>query len=209
MRWLIRHSAQPMPKEADLARFLERITSAFVTCEGILHIEWAGRRAGRRPRWRQEVKNLRRNPRRLGKFVAQEHLAQLLLYGAARLDATDDLDELIHQMKEDPMFFGRVISAALEEDIVDKDKRLLHDPGGRPKELWRYYPVVHAAARIFGEVTGTPLGRSTSSATLTGSRAPGQAIGPGVQFVKRLLAPLPRRFSDETIAHLIRGASGQ
>jgi hypothetical protein len=206
MRWLVRHSRQPMPEEAELARFFERIATAFITCESLLHIEWAQTDARGRSRWRQEVINLQRTPKRLRGFAAQEHLAQLLLYGAARLDATDDLAELVRQMEADPMFFERVMSAALEKDIVDKKKRLLHDPGGRPEKHWRYYPIVRAAAQVFHGVTGNTLARSTSSATRTGSRASGQPIGPGIQFLKRLLAVVPERFSDESIAHLIRDA---
>ncbi len=207
MRWLVRHTGQPMPEEADLARFFDRISNAFITCENHLHAEWVRPKAEGRPRWRQEVINLRRTPKRLREFAAQEFLAQLLLYGAARLDATGDLDELIQQMEADESFFRRVISATQEKDIVDKKKRLLHDPGGRPKEVECYYPIAHAAARVFWAVTGTPLARSTSSATLTGSRPSGQPIGPGIQFLRRLLAPVPRHFNDKSIARLIRDTS--
>lgn len=207
IRWLVRHSKRPKPNQADRTCYYDRIRSAFIACESRLHYEWAKANARDRSRWRQEVHNLRRNPKRLREFAATESRAQLLRYGAARLDATVDLDALIRQMDAEPAFLEQVLLAALEKNIADKKKRLLHESGGRPGEAECYYPIVQAAAEVFREVTGRPFGRSTSSATKNDLRAPGRATGPGVEFLKRLLAVFPGAFSDETIAHLIRDAN--
>lgn len=209
IRSLVRHSKRPKPDVAALARYYDRILSAFTACENHLHYEWVKANARERSRWRRGVRNLLRNPSRLREFAAKESYAQFLRYGAARLDATKIFNELIRQMEAEPTFLERVISAALEEDIPDKTKRLLHEAGGRPREADCYRPIVNAAAEVFQEVTGRPFGRSTSSATKNDLRAPGRAIGPGVEFLKRLLAVFPGGFTHETIAHLIRNANKQ
>jgi hypothetical protein len=207
LRWLVRYSSKPKPDAATAGRFIEQLTGAFLACEARLHFQWVQANTLKRLHWRQEVHNLKRNPKRLREFAANEAYAQILRYGAARLDATEDLGKLIRQMEADPDFLERVLSAALEKDIADKKKRLLHNAGGRPSELEPYYPIVDAAGGVFREVTGRPIARSTTAATKNDSRVPGKATGPGIEFLKRLLTVFPCTFSDDSIAHLIRAAN--
>lgn len=206
IRWLVRHYNKPSPDGPTLARYLDQLADAFDACESHLHFEWVQANTRIHLRWRRELVNLKRNPKRLRDFAAKEPFAQILRFGAARLDATYDLDSLLAQVEADPELLERIIAAALQKDVAPAKKRLLHDAGGRPDEIRCYLPLVHAAAGIFSEITARPLRRSTTSVTTRESHLPGKASGPGVALLRRLLAAFPRPFTDEAIAHLIREA---
>ena len=206
LRWLTRHARSSRSDDPAVERMYDQLVSAYLRSESHLQRHWAKQNLRERPKWRQDIRGLRRNPSRLRSFAAKDHLAQILLYGAARAQATDELETLLAQMEADPEFLEQIISLALEEDKSERSARLLHEPGGRPQVSMCYFPLVKAADVVFQSVIGRPLGRSTTSETKSDTHIAGKAAGPGVEFIKRLFAAFPEPFTNERIAHLIRDA---
>jgi hypothetical protein len=206
LRWLSRHAGASRPDDRTIERLYDQLVSAFLKSESYLHCNWVQHNTLKKPKWRQDIRSLRRNPNRLRCFASKEHLAQILLYGAARAGATDDMETLLVEMEADQDFFERIISLALQEDRLERSERLLHEPGGRPQVYWCYFPLVEAAADVFHTVMARRLKRSTTSETKSDTRDAGKATGPGVEFLKRLLAAFPEPFTKERIARLIREA---
>jgi len=75
LRWLICYHGAKAPNAQTIERFQEQATSAFLECERQLQRQWIHQHTRAGPRWRQDLRGLRRNPKRLRRFAEQEHLA--------------------------------------------------------------------------------------------------------------------------------------